>query len=138
MIQRVALRLAERAHAGVLRKRLQKLAITDQRLVEQRLRMIGKHVIERIGDAVGAQQLAAKSEIRRRQLIVSHTALPVIQVLPLAAEITCLDEPSAGQFPLESAVPLLAHRSDPVIEEALANASTDVRQCAAGRSLFRS
>src|SRR5207302_3996405 len=86
MVQRVALRLAERAHTGVLRKRLQKLAITDQRLVEQRLRMIGKHVIERIGDPVGAQQLAAKSEIRRRQLIVSHTALPVIQVLPLAAE----------------------------------------------------
>ena len=138
MVERVALRLPERAYTGVLRKRLQKLAIADQRLVEQRLRMIGKHVIERIGDAVGAEQLVPKSEIRRRQLIVGHTALSVVQVLPLAAEIPCLDEPIAGQFPLESAVPLLSHRRDPVIEVALANARADVRQCTAGRSLFRS
>src|SRR5213594_1415172 len=109
MVQRVALRLAERAHTGVLRKRLQKLAITDKGLVEQRLRMIGKHVIERVRDAVGAQQLVAKGEIRRRQLIEGHTALSIVQVLPLAAQIPRLDEPSTGQFPLESAIPLLAH-----------------------------
>src|SRR5260370_29818525 len=133
MVQRVALRLAERAHTSVLRKRLQKLAVTDQGLVEQRLRMIGKHVKERIGYAVSAQQLVAKGEIRRRQLIVGHTALSVIQVLPLAAEIPGLDEPSTGQFPLECAVPLLAHRSDPVIEEPLANAFADILQCASGQ-----
>src|SRR6478672_57455 len=106
MVQGVALRLAECADTGVLRKWLEKLAIADQRLVEQRLRMIGEHIVERIGDAVGAQQLIAKGEIRGGQLIVSHTALAVVQVLPLTPEISCLDEPSSRHFPLESAVPL--------------------------------
>src|SRR5262249_1916548 len=55
MVQRVALRFAERAHTRVLRERPQKLAITDEWLVEQRLRVIGKHIIERIGDTIGAQ-----------------------------------------------------------------------------------
>src|SRR5215813_10402387 len=110
MVQRVALRLAECTHTCVLRERPQKLAITDERLVEQRLRVIGKHIIEGIRDTIGTQQLGAKREIRRRQLIVGHTALSIVQVLPLAAEIPCFYEPSASQLALEGAVPLLPHR----------------------------
>src|ERR1041384_3802031 len=58
-------------------------------------------------------------------------------MLPLTPKIAGLDQPPSANLALQRAVPLLTHRGHPVIEEALANACADIRQCATGGSFLR-
>src|SRR5207249_11586944 len=94
VIKRIALRLAERAHTGVLRKRPQQLRQLHGGQAETRGR-IGDDANERIRHLVRGvvEQLVPQGEIGTRQLVVRHAALAIRQVLSLAAQVSCFYNP---------------------------------------------
>ena len=136
VIERVALRLTKRAHARVLRVRTQELRRLDGCPGKTGSR-VGDDTEERIRHLVGGivEQSVAQGEIGSRQLVVLHAALPIRQMLPLAAQICGFYDPVAGQLTLKVRVPLLDHGIAPVDEEALADTEPELSAGSTGRTL---